>query len=172
MKELEGKRKKERAATAVVRHKGAHCRQGVKQLIISSHIRLKPKQTRHLQAYPGDEPCLSMALPSATYFASYPFHEYSGYDYFWPISWFVGCACNLIPGCIRFLFQTDRVHPFLVIAVRGVTRELLLWEPDVLQGFIISAETVGLCTVGGIVGVDVSRSMMFGDYCRVLHLAT
>ena len=53
----------------------------------------------HLQVYPGHHP------------------SKTGSICFWPIAWLVGCIFDSIPGCTRFLLQTYRVYPFLVIAL-------------------------------------------------------
>ena len=72
--------------------------------VTNNQKRLKAPSERnnHLQVYPG--------------------HNLwkTGTICFWPIAWLVECIFDLIPGCTRFWLQTDRVYPFLVIALQSI----------------------------------------------------
>ena len=59
------------------------------------------------------------SLRSNNHLQVYPGHNLwkTGTICFWPIAWLFECIFDLIPGCTRFWLQTDRVYPFLVIAL-------------------------------------------------------
>ena len=53
---------------------------------------------------------------------------------FWPIAWLVECIFDLIPACTRFWLQTDRVYPFLVIALFRFSCILCLFHAGTQSG--------------------------------------